>query len=116
TSSAGTARYHELGPRKMEAIACDWSLRSLPSRQLALSGNSGLLTQLPGSWPMLAKIFWPNLNPPNDAPYKVVDEFMLNTLELVTGVCSRVDEGLDQLATAGTQLLDVLTDERLGLY
>src|SRR5699024_1600067 len=56
------------------------------------------------------------LEPPNDAPYKVVDELMLNTLELVTGVCSRVDAGLEQLATAATQLLDVLPDHRFGLY
>src|SRR5699024_10790040 len=36
-SPPGTTRWTH---RRMEAIACAWSLRSLPRRQLALSGNS----------------------------------------------------------------------------
>lgn len=51
-----------------------------------------------------------------DQPFQVVGEFMLNTLELVTGVCDTVEEGLGQLAAAGNQLLDVLADEQLALY
>jgi len=83
---------------------------------IGIEWELGLVDTATGQLANVGKDILAKLEPPNDAPYKVVDEFMLNTLELVTGVCSRVDEGLDQLATAGTQLLDVLTDERLGLY
>ncbi|GAA2028613.1 glutamate--cysteine ligase [Yaniella flava] len=56
------------------------------------------------------------LDEPSDEPFQVVGEFMLNTLELVTGVCGSVEEGLDQLAGAGNQLLDVLVDKELSIF
>ncbi len=57
-----------------------------------------------------------NLNVPSDAPFQIVGEFMLNTLELVTGVCQRVGDGLDQLATAGQHILDLIADDDLTLF
>lgn len=56
------------------------------------------------------------LNLPSDEPFQVVGEFMLNTLELVTGVCHTVDEGLDQLATAGRHVLDLISSENMALF
>ena len=49
-------------------------------------------------------------------PYTIVGEFMQNTLELVTGVTDRVDEGLDQLAAAGRHVLDVIGSEDLAVF
>src|SRR5699024_5052013 len=56
------------------------------------------------------------LNVPSDAPFQIVGEFMLNTLELVTGVCQTVGDGLDQLATAGQHILDLIADDDLTLF
>lgn len=56
------------------------------------------------------------LETPGDEPFQVVGEFMLNTVELVSGVCQTVTEGLDQLATAGRHLLDVAAQEHLTLF
>src|SRR5699024_11807732 len=56
------------------------------------------------------------LEAPGDESFQVVGEFMLNTVELVTGVCETVSQGLDQLATAGRHLLDVATEEHLTLF
>lgn len=56
------------------------------------------------------------LQTPSDEPFQVVGEFMLNTVELVTGVCETVSESLDQLATAGRHLLDVAAEEHLTLF
>lgn len=56
------------------------------------------------------------LDVPSSEPFQIVGEFMLNTLELVTGVCHTVNEGLDQLATAGRQLLNVATAENMTLF
>ena len=56
------------------------------------------------------------LETPDDEPFQVVGEFMLNTVELVSGVCQTVSEGLDQLATAGRHLLDVAAEEHLTLF
>src|SRR5699024_6446581 len=55
------------------------------------------------------------LETPGDEPFQVVGEFMLNTVELVSGVCQTVTEGLDQLAMAGRHLLDVAAQEHLTL-
>lgn len=49
-------------------------------------------------------------------PHRVDEEFMLNTVELVTGVCHTVSEGLDQLAVAGTQLEQVAAEHGLALF
>ena len=57
-----------------------------------------------------------NLAVPADAPFQIVGEFMLNTLELVTGVCQTVNEGLDQLASAGQYILDVIAGDELTLF
>lgn len=56
------------------------------------------------------------LNVPSDEPFQIVGEFMQNTLELVTGVCHTVDEGLDQLASAGRYILDLIAPEELTLF
>lgn len=56
------------------------------------------------------------LNLPSDEPYQIVGEFMLNTLEFVTGVCHTVDEGLDQLASAGRHVLEVIGSEDMTLF
>lgn len=56
------------------------------------------------------------LETPTHEPFQVVGEFMLNTLELVTGVCQSVSEGLDQLGQAGRHLLDVAASEGLTLF
>lgn len=53
---------------------------------------------------------------PSDEPYQIVGEFMLNTLELVTGVCNTVDEGLDQLASAGRHILELLDPDDMALF
>src|SRR5690625_7679994 len=41
---------------------------------------------------------------------------MQNTLELVTGVCNTVDEGLDQLATAGRHILELVSPDNIALF
>src|SRR5690625_2154361 len=56
------------------------------------------------------------LNLPSDGPYQIVGEFMQNTLELVTGVCNTVDEGLDQLATAGRHILELVSPDNMALF
>lgn len=53
---------------------------------------------------------------PSDEPYQIVGEFMLNTLELVTGVCNTVNEGLDQLASAGRHILELLDPDDMALF
>ncbi len=53
---------------------------------------------------------------PSDEPYQIVGEFMLNTLELVTGVCNTVEEGLDQLASAGRHILDLIDADNMALF
>ena len=53
---------------------------------------------------------------PSDEPYQIVGEFMLNTLELVTGVCNTVDEGLDQLASAGRHILELIDTDDMALF
>ena len=52
----------------------------------------------------------------SEEPYTIVGEFMQNTLELVTGVCDTVDEGLSQLAAAGRHVLEVIGSENLALF
>src|SRR5699024_1114886 len=83
---------------------------------IGIEWELGLVNTTTGQLANVGTDILAKLKTPSDAPYKVVDEFMLNTLELVTGVCSRVNEGLDQLAAAGRQLLDVLANEQLSLY
>ncbi|GAA4116439.1 glutamate--cysteine ligase [Enteractinococcus coprophilus] len=56
------------------------------------------------------------LQVPSEEPFQIVGEFMLNTLELVTGVCQSVDEGLDQLASAGRYVLELIAGEELTLF
>lgn len=56
------------------------------------------------------------LQVPSDEPFQIVGEFMQNTLELVTGVCPTVNEGLDQLASAGRYILDLITPQNLTLF
>ncbi|WP_136088538.1 glutamate--cysteine ligase [Auritidibacter ignavus] len=54
--------------------------------------------------------------PSEQRPYSVSGEFMLNTIELITGVCRTVDQGLDQLAAAGREALKHAQAENLLLY
>ncbi|HEY4556967.1 MAG TPA: glutamate--cysteine ligase [Enteractinococcus sp.] len=56
------------------------------------------------------------LDLPSDKPYQIVGEFMLNTLELVTGVCHTVEEGLDQLASAGRRVLELASSDNMALF
>lgn len=56
------------------------------------------------------------LEVPTGEPFQIVGEFKLNTLELVTGVCQSVNQGLNQLATAGRYLLDVIEPENMALF
>ncbi len=53
---------------------------------------------------------------PAEEPFQIVGEFMLNTLELVTGVCHTVEEGLDQLATAGRRVLELASSDNMALF
>lgn len=76
----------------------------------------GLVDPTTGELRNVSDYILTKLETPHAGPFQVVGEFMLNTVELVTGVCDTVSEGLDQLATAGRHLLDVAAEENLTLF
>ena len=76
----------------------------------------GLVDPITGELRNVSDDILGKLEAPGDESFQVVGEFMLNTVELVTGVCETVSQGLDQLATAGRHLLDVATEEHLTLF
>lgn len=83
---------------------------------IGIEWELGLVDPVTGALQNVSDDVLSKFETPADEPFQVVGEFMLNTLELVTGVCQTVDEGLDQLAKAGSHLLDAVAAEHLTLF
>ncbi len=76
----------------------------------------GLVDSVTGQLRNVGDDILAQLDVPSDEPFQIVGEFMLNTLELVTGVCQTVEEGLDQLASAGRYILDHISSDEMTLF
>lgn len=83
---------------------------------IGIEWELGLVDAATGQLRNVGEDILAELNLPSDEPYQIVGEFMQNTLELVTGVCQTVNEGLDQLASAGRHIQELIDLQDLALF